>query len=164
MQGSLETLHSRFGNCADQAHLTTALLRAVNIPAKYTSKLAYISGSTLGHAWTNVFLNSFILEYGVPFHSNDNWICTQPTSDPNDPKNPILITIFDNGKLIYKGNQKVGWHVLDPEWCTITPVVNSFYTGYILDTFKLVNISGTWYIAYQNITIDGVEKVYWGNV
>ncbi|KZX17821.1 transglutaminase-like superfamily protein [Methanobrevibacter cuticularis] len=163
MQGALETLHSKFGNCADQAHLTVALLRAVNIPAKYTSKIANISGSIKGHAWSNTLLTSFSIEYGIPFHFDDNWICAQPTADPTDPKNPALVILHDNkGKIIYQGNIKLGWHLSDPEWCTIEAI--EYYTSYILDTFKLVNISGTWYIAFQNITVDGIEKVYWGNV
>lgn len=44
----------KIGNCVDSTHLTVALLRAANIPAKYEAK--YVSKIKSGHCWPLVYL------------------------------------------------------------------------------------------------------------
>lgn len=50
-KGAVNTLKNKYGNCVDQSHLSIALLRSINIPAKYESKNV---GSD-GHTWHLAF-------------------------------------------------------------------------------------------------------------
>jgi predicted outer membrane repeat protein len=53
-KGALGTYTSKIGNCVDSTHLTVALLRAANIPAKYEAK--YVNSNIGGHCWPLVYL------------------------------------------------------------------------------------------------------------
>lgn len=52
-RGALKTLKDKVGNCADSTHLTVALLRAANIPAKYNAKEI----GDKGHVWPVVYFD-----------------------------------------------------------------------------------------------------------
>lgn len=52
--GAFKTYKSKVGNCVDSTHLTIALLRAANIPAKYEAK--YVNSNIGGHCWPLVYL------------------------------------------------------------------------------------------------------------
>jgi transglutaminase-like putative cysteine protease len=53
--GALRTLQRRQGVCQDYAYLTTALLRAVGIPARLAIGQAYSFGAWGAHAWTEAY-------------------------------------------------------------------------------------------------------------
>jgi len=58
---ALETLEHRAGVCRDFAHLTIALVRALNYPARFTTAVDYGADASLGppdfHAYVEVFLD-----------------------------------------------------------------------------------------------------------
>ena len=55
--GAVGTLHSRQGNCVDQAHLSIALYRAAGLPARYVHGTCQFSdGDFIGHVWSQVLI------------------------------------------------------------------------------------------------------------
>jgi hypothetical protein len=56
--GAVGTLNAGTGNCVDTSHLLIALLRSVNIPARYVHGYCrFSSGSWYGHVWAEVYVN-----------------------------------------------------------------------------------------------------------
>lgn len=56
--GSVGTLNKKTGNCVDQTHLLTALMRASNIPTRYChATCTFSSGLVVGHVWAEVYVN-----------------------------------------------------------------------------------------------------------
>jgi hypothetical protein len=142
------------GNCADQAHLTVALLRAVNIPAKYS-----YGGN---HAWVNIYLPDAKAEFGVSFHTKDYWRCAEPNNDPNDKVWGKLVTLKNkNNKVDYKGNQKLGWHIKGIYDSCVRITGANLTSSHVLNKYKLIQESNKLYVAFQYITLNGVEKQYW---
>ncbi|WP_054835022.1 transglutaminase family protein [Methanobrevibacter arboriphilus] len=138
LYGALGTLHSKLGNCVDQASLTIALLRAVNIPAKYVSKQAIFENAQLGHAWPEIYLASY-----NSIQHPDYWVCAQPTSN----------IAYDLGT--HASKEKEG------DWCTVTPYNNSFFEGANYNFYKLIKIDGKWCIAIQDVLINETWIPYW---
>ena len=56
--GAVKTLKYKMGNCADQTHLSIALLRSSNIPAKYEAKIVKLNKKNVGHAWHLAYLKN----------------------------------------------------------------------------------------------------------
>jgi transglutaminase-like putative cysteine protease len=56
--GAKKTIAKKTGNCVDKSHLTVALCRAVNIPARYVhGKCDFVtSGRRYGHVWTQILV------------------------------------------------------------------------------------------------------------
>lgn len=55
--GAVKTLASRKGNCVDQSHLLTALMRAAGIKTRYGhGQSRFTSGRSYGHVWSEVFI------------------------------------------------------------------------------------------------------------
>ena len=73
------TLKSKKGICFDYAALTTAMLRARDIPCKL--QIGY--AGTVKHAWITVYIRSKgWVDKGVEF-SGDSWSRMDPTFDSN---------------------------------------------------------------------------------
>ena len=73
------TLQSKKGICFDYAALTTAMLRARDIPCKL--QIGY--AGTVKHAWINVYIRSKgWVDKAVEF-SGDSWSRMDPTFDSN---------------------------------------------------------------------------------
>ena len=152
---ALGTLHSKLGNCVDQAHLTIALLRALNIPAKYVAKNAIFENEPKpkGHAWVETYAEKIVL---IPFNGRssyddfefhaDYWWCGQPTADG--------LSQFD-----------LGFHNERENWCIVNPVeINGkkiFFEGYEYNSFKLEFINGKWCKVNQYININNEWVPYW---
>ncbi|KZX10663.1 transglutaminase-like superfamily protein [Methanobrevibacter curvatus] len=164
LYGALGTLHAKKGNCADQAHLTVALMRAINLPARYVAKNAIFDNERKGHGWANFYSNSTISDIFM-WHDLDDWLC----GDPVNNRTTLTWNInFGSGlTATYVGNKKLGYHFNEYEWCTVTPYNNSgityYFTGYSLPSSKLENIGGQWYRLYQWVEINNESVPYWGN-
>jgi len=85
--GALKSLKLKKGNCADLSHVTVALLRAANIPAKYNAK----SIGNKGHCWPVAYLggkwlsgeptyDKFFPKFGKSNWTNNNWV--KPKAKP----------------------------------------------------------------------------------
>lgn len=57
---ALEVLKSRAGDCNEHTQLYVALARAVGLPARVASGLAYIDGKFYYHAWPEVYLGDWV--------------------------------------------------------------------------------------------------------
>ena len=69
--GAKGTLDRKIGNCCDQAHLLSALLRAAGFATRYVHGVcSFTSGSTYGHVWVQVLIG-------------DTWVVADPTSSRN---------------------------------------------------------------------------------
>ena len=69
--GAKGTLDRKIGNCCDQAHLLSALLRASGFATRYVHGVcSFTSGSTYGHVWVQVLIG-------------DTWVVADPTSSRN---------------------------------------------------------------------------------
>ncbi len=69
--GAVGTLNAKSGNCVDQTHLSIALYRAANLPARYVhGTCKFSSGSTYGHVWAQVLVNN-------------KWVVSDTTSTRN---------------------------------------------------------------------------------
>ena len=79
-KGAVKTLKDKKGNCADQTHLSIALLRAANIPAKYETKIVKMKGDEEGHAWhLAYFKNKWWAgestdQYSCPKYGKSKWL------------------------------------------------------------------------------------------
>ena len=68
---SAKTMLSRTsGNCCDQSHITVALFRAADLPARYVHGKCTFSSGTLGHVWAQVLIG-------------DVWVVADPISTRN---------------------------------------------------------------------------------
>ncbi|MCF8062702.1 MAG: lasso peptide biosynthesis protein [Deltaproteobacteria bacterium] len=57
---ALEVLRTRVGDCNEHATLTTALLRALGIPARIAVGLVYTRGKFFYHAWTEAWVGEWV--------------------------------------------------------------------------------------------------------
>jgi hypothetical protein len=57
---ALQVLRTRSGDCNEHTQLYLALARAVGIPARTASGLAYIDGKFYYHAWPEVYLGTWV--------------------------------------------------------------------------------------------------------
>lgn len=62
---AVQVLLTRRGDCNEHAQLFTALARALDIPTRVASGLAYVNGKFYYHAWAEVYL--------------DGWVAVDPT-------------------------------------------------------------------------------------
>ena len=121
--GALKSLSVKKINCVDSTHLTVALLRAANIPAKYNAKtinstghcwpLAYFGGKwNVGEATLNVPIN-----FGKCTVTNDNWV-----KPPADPGTYINLYKFSKKFVQYGKNKKwmpiTEYHYINGKWLT----------------------------------------------
>lgn len=87
-RGAIGTLNDKRGNCVDQAHLLTALYRAVGIPTRYiNADCTFSSGKRYGHVWAQVFING-------------QWIDADTSNEINDFG---LIRNWNKGTMYLKG-------------------------------------------------------------
>lgn len=72
-KGAVDTLTSKKGNGADQAHLLIAMYRAAGLKARYVHGdcYFYMEGKSRGHVWTQVLVDN-------------TWICADPTDLANN--------------------------------------------------------------------------------
>ena len=114
-RGALKTLNDKKGNCADSTHLTVALLRAANIPAKYEAKSVYLQG---GHIWPLAYFNG-------------KWWVGESTHDHIDDFGKCVSIIkkwvkkpAKNGTYVnsHKYSQKYVQYGPDKEWYAITEI------------------------------------------
>ncbi len=118
--GAVKSLSKKI-NCADSTHLTVALLRAANIPAKYNAKSVAGQG---GHCWPLAYLNG-------------KWIPGEATEQQipiNFGKHKDLYAYWiipkaEKGSLIdsYKYSKKFVQHGKDKLWMNI--VENHYVNG-----------------------------------
>jgi predicted outer membrane repeat protein len=162
MHGALGLLKSgnskqtRLGNCVDQAHLVVALLRAVNIPAKYRANSQFNKTNDdqkVGHAWVDAYIDNYqmsinIADNGIIYYvkHNTSWICGQPTVD-----------VFSNADVFVFGSHEGNSTDLN-EWCTLD---NPYLDSYNFDFYKLENINNQWYVVTQNVIVDGKIVSIW---
>jgi len=57
---ALEVLKNRVGDCNEHTQLYVAMARAIGIPARIASGLAYVDGKFYYHAWPEVFLGDWV--------------------------------------------------------------------------------------------------------
>ena len=57
---ALQVLQSRSGDCNEHTQLFVALARAVGLPARVASGLAFVDGKFYYHAWPEVLLNDWV--------------------------------------------------------------------------------------------------------
>jgi transglutaminase-like putative cysteine protease len=57
---ALQVLRSRTGDCNEHTQLFVALARAIGLPARIASGLAYVDGKFYYHAWPEVLLNDWV--------------------------------------------------------------------------------------------------------
>lgn len=57
---ALEILRTRTGDCNEHTQLYVALARALNIPARIATGLAYVRGKFYYHAWPEVYLSEWV--------------------------------------------------------------------------------------------------------
>ncbi|WP_297899187.1 transglutaminase domain-containing protein [Methanobrevibacter sp.] len=144
LYGALGTLNVKKGNCVDQAHLTIALLRAANIPAKYKSNKDISRG---GHAWSYEFNNVINLIDGYLFGDKfvishaDLWWCGQPTAN--------------------NSNHNFGYHYLGFDWCLLKPTSGYSIDSYNADFSKIEYMGGEWYHLNQQIILNGNIVTTW---
>ena len=110
--GALKSLSKKI-NCVDSTHLTVALLRAANIPAKYNAKTVDEQG---GHCWPLAYLNgkwvpgeateqSIPINFGKHRDLNEDWVIPEAVSG----------TFIDS----YKYSKKFVQHGKDKLWMNI---------------------------------------------
>ena len=89
-KGAVETLNSKKGNGADQAHLLIAMFRAAGLKARYVHGQCsfYLDGKTYGHIWTQVLVDN-------------TWICAD-TTDLANKFGKITVWNVDNYVLLNK--------------------------------------------------------------
>jgi hypothetical protein len=57
---ALEVLRTRAGDCNEHTQLYVAMARAIGLPARVASGLAYVDGKFYYHAWPEVFLGDWV--------------------------------------------------------------------------------------------------------
>jgi hypothetical protein len=57
---ALEVLKTRIGDCNEHAQLYVAMARAIGLPARVASGLAYVDGKFYYHAWPEVYLGDWV--------------------------------------------------------------------------------------------------------
>ncbi|MFI5228675.1 MAG: transglutaminase family protein, partial [Gemmatimonadales bacterium] len=57
---ALEVLRTRVGDCNEHTQLFVALSRALGLPARIASGLAYVDGKFYYHAWPEILLNDWV--------------------------------------------------------------------------------------------------------
>ena len=57
---ALEVLRTRRGDCNEHTQLYVALARAIGLPARIATGLAYVRGKFYYHAWPEVWLNAWV--------------------------------------------------------------------------------------------------------
>ncbi len=57
---ALEVLRTRTGDCNEHTQLFVALSRALGLPARIASGLAYVDGKFYYHAWPEILLNDWV--------------------------------------------------------------------------------------------------------
>jgi transglutaminase-like putative cysteine protease len=57
---ALEVLRTRTGDCNEHTQLFVALARAIGLPARIASGLAYVDGKFYYHAWPEVLLGDWV--------------------------------------------------------------------------------------------------------
>ena len=109
--GALKSLSVKKINCVDSTHLTVALLRVANIPAKYNAK----SINSTGHCWPLAYFggkwnvgeatdHKDFTKFGKSSWTKDNWV--KPPAKPgtilihiNIVKNMFNMKKIKNGQL-----------------------------------------------------------------
>ena len=149
-RGALKTLHDMEGNCVDQTHLTVALLRAANIPARYHAKY---NGGEAGHCWPEVYFNntwhigeSTLYQEVCPYDTND---VLQRYIDNPAKTGCDKISHQYNSKYIYVD----GVNVAIVESYAIAK--DLLVPNYVLDFFE------EWSIIIESSIID-VKRMRWG--
>ena len=131
-RGALNTLKDRTGNCVDQTHLTVALLRAVNIPAKYESKKVK---EREGHTWHWAYFNNK-WNPGEATDSNSNygeskWLSNNYLNKP--PENNLHeVSHRFNSKYESASVKIYEFHLINNEWITYYGDVPSWITTQLL--------------------------------
>lgn len=151
--GAIETLNVKKGNCNDQAHLVVALLRALNIPAKYKANQREGSTGTEGHAWTYAYMilpKTFIVNGNAVYTiiNNDEYITDH-------------VDCWWCGQTTDGDGKKLGYHWTIYEWCTSQAVIGSYLDSFNCGSSKLEFINGTWYALTQKLTINGQNVTVW---
>jgi transglutaminase-like putative cysteine protease len=57
---ALQVLRDRRGDCNEHTQLYVALARAIGIPARIATGLAYVNGKFYYHAWPEVWMNEWV--------------------------------------------------------------------------------------------------------
>ena len=133
-KGAVKTLKTTKGNCVDQTHLSIALLRAANIPAKYETKIIKYNGKNKGHAWHLAYFKN----KWWPGESTDYKNCPKYGKSKSLTKNYIKVKSVDNmHKISYKFISK--YVKYKNKWCKIYEqhLINNeweFYLGNNWDT------------------------------
>ncbi|KZX10436.1 transglutaminase domain-containing protein [Methanobrevibacter curvatus] len=151
--GAVETLSVKKGNCNDQAHLVVALLRALNIPAKYKANQREGLNGTEGHAWTYAYM---ILPKTITFNGNIVYIIVN-----NDEYIKDHIDYWWCGQTTDGDGKKLGYHWINYEWCTSEIVIGSYLDSFNCGSAKLEFIDGCWYALAQKVFINGQNVTIW---
>ena len=144
--GALKSLSVKRINCVDSTHLTVALLRAANIPAKYNAKtigsrghcwpLAYFGGKwNAGEATEDSSIN-----FGKCTWTNKNWV--KKVANPG-----TYINLYKFSKKFVKYGKNKKWtpiseyHYINGKWLTYYVLEGNADTAVsntILNKFKII--------------------------
>ena len=149
--GALKSLKMKELNCVDSTHVTIALLRASNIPAKYESK--QINGS--GHCWPRAYFGGkwiageptqhfYFPKFGKFRWTNDNWV--KPKAEPGSH----IDSYKYSKKFVQHGILKTWMHIVEIHY-----INGKWLTYYVLNgnadtTFNGINLNKV------KITVEGV--------
>ncbi|KZX14375.1 transglutaminase-like domain-containing protein [Methanobrevibacter filiformis] len=122
-------------NCIDSAHLTSALLRALNIPVRYKQN-GYEDGDTFyGHVWIYTY---------VKHNGSYKWLCGQPSAEVSSY----------NESLEYGLNS----HSFFPNWCALDHLEGYYLVSHKFNMQKFIRYNNKWfrtsqYVIFNNKTI-----------
>ena len=121
---ALKSLSVKKINCVDSTHLTVALLRAANIPAKYNAK----SINSTGHCWPLAYFggkwnvgeatdHKDFTKFGKSSWTKDNWV-----KPPAKPGTYINSYKYSKKYVQYGKNKKwtiiTEYHYINGKWLT----------------------------------------------
>lgn len=146
--GALKSLILKKGNCVDSSHITVALLRAANIPAKYEAKTigekahcwpcAYLGGKWLAGEPT---YDKYFPNFGKSKWTNENWV--QKKAKPG-----TYINLHKYSKKIVQYGKNKKWgaineiHLIEGKWRTYYVLEGNADTTYQKTNVKKLILNG----------------------
>jgi hypothetical protein len=143
-EDAVSVLNRKQGNCCGYTNLMIALLRSVNIPARF------VGGSILNYGYYIPFTPGYRIKVGeIPTGNGEHAVCEvfYPNqskwclSDPQATLNFVTTNFIRrvNGPVTYRYNTAIAWHATKgtPTFKYVTPgTVTSFQNNYAYDSYK----------------------------